>query len=140
MTNSEARIQTARAVGMLEGERRARVRRGWEMARRMAKRRQDEPKGAFPHYHIPNDIFWQGVRNGGGLDAMRPSSEYFQDMMRRHPELADPHDRQGSGLKATAFFVEGVGWVRRDGTVAPKAAKPWWADEPAASMPRRSTD
>ena len=126
MTNSEARIQTARAVGMLEGERRARVRRGWEMARRMAKKRENEPKGAFPHYHIPNDIFWQGVRNGGGLDAMRPGSRYFKDMMRRHPELGDPHDRQGSGLKATAFFVEGVGWVRRDGTVAPKAAKPWW--------------
>lgn len=126
MTTSEARVQTARAVGMLEAERRGRVRAGWEAARRLAKRRRDEPKGAFPHYHIPTDVFWQGVRNGGGLDAMRPSSRYFKDMMRRHPELADPHDRQGSGLKPTAFFVDGR-WVRRDGTVAPKAAKPWWA-------------
>lgn len=130
MTNSEARIQTARAVGMLEGERRARVRRGWEMARRMAKKREDEPKGAFPHYHIPTDIFWQGVQNGGGLDAMRPSSDYFKDMVRRHPELGDPHDKQGSRLKPTHYFRNGK-WYREDGTEEPKKpGLPWWCEEP----------
>ena len=128
MTNSEARIQTARAVGMLEGERRARVRRGWEMARRMAKKRQNEPKGRFAHYHIPTDIFWQGVQNGGGLDAMRPSSEYFQDMVKRHPELGDPHDKQGSRLKPTHYFRNGK-WYREDGTEEPKKpGPPWWCE------------
>ena len=124
MTNSEARIQTARAVGMLEGERRARVRRGWEMA----KKRQNEPKGRFAHYHIPTDIFWQGVQNGGGLDAMRPSSEYFQDMVKRHPELGDPHDKQGSRLKPTHYFRNGK-WYREDGTEEPKKpGPPWWCE------------
>lgn len=114
---------------MMERERQGRVRAGWDAARRMAKKRQNEPKGRFAHYHIPTDIFWQGVQNGGGLDAMRPSSDYFKDMVRRHPELGDPHDIQPSPLKATATFVPGVGWVRRDGTVVPKAARPWWDDE-----------
>lgn len=114
---------------MMERERQGRVRAGWDAARRMAKRRQNEPKGRFAHYHIPTDIFWQGVQNGGGLDAMRPSSDYFKDMVRRHPELGDPHDIQPSPYgRPTATFVPGVGWVRRDGTVAPKAARPWWAN------------
>ena len=126
MTKDDARRATVGAAKMMEQQRRERVRAGWDAARRMARRRRDEPKGAFPHYHIPNDIFWQGVRNGGGLDAMRPGSRYFKDMMRRHRELADPHDRQGSGLKATAFFVDGVGWVRRDGAVEEKKGEPWW--------------
>jgi hypothetical protein len=127
MTKDEVRVNTAKAVGMLEAERRSRVRAGWEAARRMAKKRQNEPKGRFAHYHIPTDIFWQGVRNGGGLDAMRPSSDYFRDMVRRHPELGDPHDLQGSGLKPTLFFRDGK-WYRADGTEVPKSgAQPWWA-------------
>ena len=127
MTNDEVRLNTARAVGMMEAERRARVRAGWDAARRMAKKRQNEPKGRFAHYHIPTDLFWQGVRNGGGLDAMRPSSDYFRDMVRRHPELGDPHDKQGSGLKPTLFFRDGK-WYRADGTEVPKSgAQPWWA-------------
>jgi len=128
MTKDEVRVNTAKAVGMLEAERRSRVRAGWDAARRMAKRRRDEPKGSCPHYHIPTDIFWQGVRNGGGLDAMRPSSDYFRDMVRRHPELGDPHDLQGSGLKPTLFFRDGK-WYRADGTEVPKTtAAPWWCD------------
>lgn len=128
MTKDEARKATTAAAMMLEGERRERVRAGWDAARRMARRRRDEPKGAFPHYHIPTDIFWQGVANGGGLDAMRPSSDYFKDMVRRHPELGDPHDLQGSGLKPTLFFRDGK-WYRADGTEVPKTtAEPWWCD------------
>lgn len=127
MTTADANRATAGAAIMMERERQGRVRAGWDAARRMARRRRDEPKGAFPHYHIPTDIFWQGVQNGGGLDAMRPSSDYFKDMVRRHPELGDPHDIQPSPYgRPTATFVPGVGWVRRDGTVAPKAARPWW--------------
>jgi hypothetical protein len=127
MTKDEVRLNTAKAVGMLEAERRSRVRAGWESARRMAKQRQNDPKGRCAHYHIPTDIFWQGVRNGGGLDAMRPSSDYFRDMVRRHPELGDPHDLQGSGLKPTLFFRDGK-WYRADGTEVPKSgAQPWWA-------------
>ena len=127
MTKDEARKATTAAAMMLEGERRSRVRAGWEAARRMAKQRQNEPKGRCAHYHIPTDIFWQGVRNGGGLDAMRPSSDYFRDMVRRHPELGDPHDLQGSGLKPTLFFRDGK-WYRADGTEVPKSgAQPWWA-------------
>ena len=125
---ADANRTTAKAAMMMETERRGRVRAGWEAARRLAKRRQNEPKGRFAHYHIPTDIFWQGVQNGGGLDAMRPSSDYFKDMVRRHPELGDPHDIQPSPHKATLFFVDGK-WVRRDGTVVPKAARPWWDDE-----------
>lgn len=114
---------------MMERERQGRVRAGWDAARRMAKRRQNEPKGRFAHYHIPTDIFWQGVQNGGGLDAMRPSSDYFKDMVRRHPELGDPHDLQGSGLKPTLFFRDGR-WFRSDGTEVPKAqGLPWWCEQ-----------
>lgn len=114
---------------MMERERQGRVRAGWDAARRMAKRRQNEPKGRFAHYHIPTDIFWQGVQNGGGLDAMRPSSDYFKDMVRRHPELGDPHDLQGSGLKPTLFFRDGR-WFRADGTEVPKAqGLPWWCEQ-----------
>lgn len=128
MTKDDARRATVGAAKMMEQQRRERVRAGWDAARRMARRRRDEPKGAWPHYHIPTDIFWQGVANGGGLDAMRPSSDYFKDMVRRHPELGDPHDLQGSGLKPTLFFRDGK-WYRADGTEVPKTtAEPWWCD------------
>ena len=128
MTTTEANRATAGAAIMMERERQGRVRAGWDAARRMAKKRQNEPKGRFAHYHIPTDIFWQGVQNGGGLDAMRPSSDYFKDMVRRHPELGDPHDLQGSGLKPTLFFRDGK-WYRADGTEVPKTtAEPWWCD------------
>ena len=130
MTTTEAKRATAGAAIMMERERQRRVRAGWDAARRLAKRRQNEPKGRFAHYHSPTDIFWQGVRNGGGLDAMRPSSDYFKDMVRRHPELGDPHDVQPSPHKATLFFVDGK-WVRRDGTVVEKATAPWWVEDKA---------